>query len=126
MITLPLTLFTSARFADHRTPPGHPECVERAEVMRTVAAMRLTTAGFARLTARVVAAADDACGGRIVVVTEGGYDTLALTSCLEAVVDELSRERVTVAPTPIPGDTGRADACLATVRAAQGKFWPGI
>jgi acetoin utilization deacetylase AcuC-like enzyme len=33
-----LTLFTSPIFADHLTPPGHPERVERFEVMQTVAA----------------------------------------------------------------------------------------
>jgi acetoin utilization deacetylase AcuC-like enzyme len=32
-----LTLFTSPRFADHLTPPGHPERVERFEVMQVVA-----------------------------------------------------------------------------------------
>src|SRR5688572_27896982 len=31
-----LTLFTSARFADHLTPPGHPERVERHDVMQVV------------------------------------------------------------------------------------------
>jgi acetoin utilization deacetylase AcuC-like enzyme len=35
---MPLTLFTSPRFADHLTPPGHPERVERFEVMQAVAA----------------------------------------------------------------------------------------
>lgn len=34
---MPLTLFTSERFADHLTPPGHPERVERHEVMQVVA-----------------------------------------------------------------------------------------
>ena len=29
-----LTVFTSDRFADHLNPPGHPERVERAEVMQ--------------------------------------------------------------------------------------------
>ena len=33
-----LTVFTSDRFADHLNPPGHPERVERAEVMEVVAA----------------------------------------------------------------------------------------
>src|SRR5688500_9569308 len=33
-----LTIFTSPRFADHLTPPGHPERVERFEVMQLVAA----------------------------------------------------------------------------------------
>jgi acetoin utilization deacetylase AcuC-like enzyme len=32
-----LTIFTSERFADHLMPPGHPERVERFEVMRAVA-----------------------------------------------------------------------------------------
>src|SRR5688572_6851652 len=32
-----LTLFTSQRFADHLTPPGHPERVERHAVMQVVA-----------------------------------------------------------------------------------------
>jgi len=32
-----LTVFTSPRFADHLTPPGHPERVERFEVMQVVA-----------------------------------------------------------------------------------------
>jgi acetoin utilization deacetylase AcuC-like enzyme len=32
-----LTIFTSPRFADHLTPPGHPERVERIEVMQAVA-----------------------------------------------------------------------------------------
>jgi acetoin utilization deacetylase AcuC-like enzyme len=34
---VPLTVFTSDRFADHVNPPGHPERVERAEVMQVVA-----------------------------------------------------------------------------------------
>src|ERR671912_2201007 len=33
-----LTVFASDRFADHLNPPGHPERVERAEVMQVVAA----------------------------------------------------------------------------------------
>ena len=33
-----LTLFSSPRFADHLTPPGHPERVERHTVMQVVAA----------------------------------------------------------------------------------------
>lgn len=35
---MPLTIVTSDRFADHLTPPGHPERVERAEAMQVVAA----------------------------------------------------------------------------------------
>ncbi len=35
---MPLTVFTSPRFADHLTPPGHPERIERFEVMQAVVA----------------------------------------------------------------------------------------
>jgi acetoin utilization deacetylase AcuC-like enzyme len=49
--------------------------------------LRMTTGGFRQLTANLVAAADELCGGRIVFVTEGGYDTSALAECLQAVID---------------------------------------
>ena len=36
-----LTIFHTARFADHMNPPGHPERHERAEVMARVAARKI-------------------------------------------------------------------------------------
>src|SRR5262245_64000246 len=33
-----LSVIFSSKFLDHRTPPGHPERVERGEVMQKVAA----------------------------------------------------------------------------------------
>ena len=32
-----LVVIASERFADHQTPPGHPEAPERAEVMDVIA-----------------------------------------------------------------------------------------
>jgi acetoin utilization deacetylase AcuC-like enzyme len=49
--------------------------------------LRMSTAGFARLTKALVDVADEVCGGRVVLVTEGGYDTHALAACLQAVID---------------------------------------
>jgi acetoin utilization deacetylase AcuC-like enzyme len=43
-----LTVFTSARFADHLTPPGHPERVERHAVMQVVAAEFRESGGSVR------------------------------------------------------------------------------
>jgi len=43
-----------------------------------LANLQLTTAGYHRLSASVVALADDLCDGRIVFVLEGGYDPAAL------------------------------------------------
>jgi acetoin utilization deacetylase AcuC-like enzyme len=40
--------------------------------------MRLTAPCFGRLTAALAAIADDCCGGRLVAVTEGGYDLKGL------------------------------------------------
>ena len=48
--------------------------------------LRLTTAGFGRLTQRLLAVAEEACGGRVVLVTEGGYDLDVLSDCLSEVV----------------------------------------
>jgi acetoin utilization deacetylase AcuC-like enzyme len=49
--------------------------------------LRMSTAGFARLTKTLLDVADDTCAGRVVLVTEGGYDTHALAACLQAVID---------------------------------------
>ena len=49
--------------------------------------MRMTTDGYATLTSMLLEAADDMCQGRIVFVTEGGYDTSALAECCQRVID---------------------------------------
>ena len=48
--------------------------------------LRMTTEGFGRLTKGLVALADDVCEGRVVLVTEGGYDLEALAGSLRAVI----------------------------------------
>jgi len=59
-----------------------------------LAGMRMTTGGYAALTAMLLHAADDLCGGRIVFVTEGGYDTSALAECCQQVIDLASAARL--------------------------------
>jgi acetoin utilization deacetylase AcuC-like enzyme len=54
-----LTVITSARFADHLTPPGHPERVERFEVMQAAASQFAGSGGMVREARR---AADDELG----------------------------------------------------------------
>jgi len=56
-----------------------------AHVMDPLGQLRMTTAGFGRLTKMLVALADDVCEGKVVLVTEGGYDLKALSDCLKAV-----------------------------------------
>ena len=57
-----------------------------------IAGMQVTHAGFAAMARRVVAAANAACAGRLVVSLEGGYDlggvAGGMTEVLHALVDE--------------------------------------
>jgi len=49
--------------------------------------MRMTTAGYGRVIARLEQAAEKLCSGRIAYVTEGGYDLDALRSCLDVTIE---------------------------------------
>ncbi|MDP2052488.1 MAG: histone deacetylase [Acidobacteriota bacterium] len=49
--------------------------------------LRMTTAGFARLTQALRDVANDVCEGRVVLATEGGYDLKALSESLDAVIE---------------------------------------
>ena len=51
--------------------------------------LRMTTEGFARLSGMLGDAARRLCGGRIAVVTEGGYDLNALREGIEATINVL-------------------------------------
>jgi acetoin utilization deacetylase AcuC-like enzyme len=57
-----------------------------AHEMDPLGQLRMTTAGFGRLTKMLVSAADELCEGRVVLVTEGGYDLKALEDSLNAVI----------------------------------------
>ena len=57
----PELLLVSAGFDAHERDP--------------LAGMRMTTDGFGGCSRALCGAADELCGGRIVLVTEGGYDT---------------------------------------------------
>ena len=52
-----------------------------------LAGCRMSTEGFRGLTRMLVSAADRLCEGRVVLVTEGGYDLTAVRECLQAVID---------------------------------------
>ncbi|MGH9219452.1 MAG: histone deacetylase family protein [Vicinamibacterales bacterium] len=49
--------------------------------------LRMTTAGFGRLTRALFDEADALCQGRVVVVTEGGYDLAAVSQCLTTIAE---------------------------------------
>ena len=49
--------------------------------------LRMTSEGFGRLTKVLLEIADEFCCGRVVLVTEGGYDLKALSDCLTTVIE---------------------------------------
>src|ERR1051325_5709381 len=85
--------------------------------------MRLSVEEFARLTASIVSIAEQCCDGRVVAITEGGYDLAGLASCLRAIVPVLNGEGEPpgIAPQVATAVRGRTtlDAVLPQVR----KFW---
>jgi acetoin utilization deacetylase AcuC-like enzyme len=85
--------------------------------------MRVTTPQFGRLTALIAAVADECCEGRLVAVSEGGYDLAALALSLRVAIDVLEGS-TRLADLSVPtGDTRRADATLTAVRPHLSKFW---
>lgn len=87
--------------------------------------MHVSTDGYTTMTRKLRALADRCCGGRIVVVTEGGYDLEALEACLSATL-AVMRDPMTVGLDRYRGSTQRAEAALDLVRAAQAPFWPTL
>ena len=87
--------------------------------------MLVSTDGYAKMTRALCAFADRCCAGRLVGVTEGGYDLQAFEECLQTTLRELS-DRTADRVVRGGGATPRADATLEAVRSAQAEFWPGL
>jgi acetoin utilization deacetylase AcuC-like enzyme len=93
-----------------------------------LAGMRLSTEGYAAIVSRLRAAAECACGGRLAMVTEGGYDLRAFAECLTACVNILDGQaRDDPEGSYHSSDELRSDErgqrALEAVRAAQNPFW---
>jgi len=90
-----------------------------------LAGMRLTTDAFAAMTNDLRLLADECCGGRLALATEGGYDLKALAACLRGAVDVLSPDVTGRTAWPaagsVPPSRGRA-AIAQTVRALSGHW----
>lgn len=87
-----------------------------------LARMRLSTTGYAMLTKSLCDAADRHCHGRVVAVTEGGYDLTALKACLESSISILDGAAVP-AHEELAGPTSRSRTAIAAVRTAQANYW---
>ena len=105
----PSLLIVSAGFDAHERDP--------------LARMRLTTHGFTRLTKSLCEAAERHCHGRLIAVTEGGYDLTALKDCLESTISILDG-----GPVARPSESGavsthRSRMAIAQVRSAHAQYW---
>ncbi len=87
-----------------------------------LAGMRLEAECFGRLTARLVAIADECCDGRIVALTEGGYHLKGIADSLRSVIAAFEGDRAPAAPPQT--DARRGEAAIAAVKPHLAKYWP--
>src|SRR5688572_5314147 len=85
--------------------------------------MRLTAGQFGRLTAGIVAVANACCDGRVVAITEGGYDLAALRDSATAVARVLAGEADLGDFARPEGPAPRAEATIAAVRPGLATHW---
>jgi acetoin utilization deacetylase AcuC-like enzyme len=105
----PELIFVSAGFDGYKDDP--------------LAAMRLEAGCFGRLTAAIASVANDCCGGRVVAVTEGGYDLRGLADSLRATIDALDEDAPPAVPSRPAGPAPRGDAAIAAVTPHLAKYW---
>ncbi len=108
----PELLLVSAGFDAHHADP--------------LGGLRMTADGFANLARLLDGVARRHAGGRVVYVTEGGYDLGGLTASLDAVLGVLADRQAAPAGGEVSGDRGRGRASAAEARAALAAHWPGL
>ena len=85
--------------------------------------MRVSATQFGRLTAILASVADECCDGRVVGVTEGGYDLKALTASLLAVAAALDGHATLDGP-PVRDDASRRGrASVDAARRHLSRYW---
>ena len=105
----PELILISAGFDAHRQDP--------------LAGMRLGTQQFGRLTAMIATVADECCDGKVVALTEGGYDLQAFAASLSTAIGVLAGES-SLDDFPAPNDaTRRGEETLAAVRPLLTAQW---
>ena len=109
-----------------------------ASIQDPLGRMALTTDAYRRMTLRMLALADELCGGRIVLVQEGGYAPIYAPYCTATIVQTLLGEVEGVEPVPEPyGEWAArippaqrvgldAAAVLEAALAAQRPYWAGL
>jgi acetoin utilization deacetylase AcuC-like enzyme len=90
-----------------------------------LAGMRLTTEAFGAMTAELRNVAEECCRGRVVAITEGGYDLSALAQSIRAAMAALDSVRADLPgwPPPVDSPPTRGRASVAAARQALAPFW---
>ena len=84
--------------------------------------MRVTAEYFGRLTALIAAVADECCDGRVIAISEGGYDLKGLADSLRAAIAALNGDSMSHVPAPA-GDSSRGAATVETVTPHLHGYW---
>jgi acetoin utilization deacetylase AcuC-like enzyme len=106
----PGVVLVSAGYDAHRRDP--------------IAGMRVSTEGFAGMVAHLRGVAARHAGGRLVAVTEGGYDLPALADGLEVTLEILDGRSAD--PASVQGDASRGRHAADVVRSTLGPYWPTL
>jgi acetoin utilization deacetylase AcuC-like enzyme len=86
-----------------------------------LAGMRLTSSYFGRLTRAIADVADATSQGRVVAITEGGYDLAGLAASLRASIGALTAAGETTGEPS--GPTPRGEATIKAVMPQIAKYW---
>jgi acetoin utilization deacetylase AcuC-like enzyme len=105
----PDLLLVSAGFDAHERDP--------------LAGMRLTSGAFAGMTAELRKVAEDHSDGRLVLVTEGGYDLQALEESLEGVVESLAAANAEVRWPASSVASNRGRVAVNAAKRALASYW---
>jgi len=85
--------------------------------------MRVSSAQFGRLTAMLASLADECCGGRVVAISEGGYDLVALRESATAAARVLAGEAAVADFEPPDAATRRSEMTHAAVVPGLRSHW---
>lgn len=105
----PQIILVSAGFDAHRDDP--------------IGGMVLSERGFAAMGSAMKSLAESVCGGRLVLLLEGGYSLEGLSQSVHACVEVLAGRRDSFPSGMTTPDTRHA---LASSREALKSYWPGL
>jgi acetoin utilization deacetylase AcuC-like enzyme len=106
----PDLLLVSAGFDAHERDP--------------LAGMRVTTEAFGAMTTELMLVARECCGGRLMAITEGGYDLAALGDSLRTVVRAMAGGSATTAAWPVASlSSARGAQAVRRAKTALAPYW---